>query len=208
MSDHIKVLAEMAGISTDAMRIIIAAKEQEKFICDLYGVKSLSELEQLKKAGEQAAALKWLGSRAAISGLYHSPAQLAEPAANERASDIGRPAKPPIEQPESAACCDLVVEPGQVPAARPQAETKPAESGKKANWHDDARAIADELHLRDLAAGAHCALAPMGDRVAKIMRERGIEGPQGPVSGATVKREALQGGKWKRPTTQTTTGGE
>ncbi len=115
--------------------------------------------------------------------------------------------KLPIAHSVAIACCDLVVEPGQVPAARPQAETKPAESGKKANWHDDARAIADELHLRDLAAGAHCALAPMGDRVAKIMRERGIEGPQGPVSGATVKREALQSGKWKRPTPQKTTGG-
>ena len=102
MSDHIKVLAEMFGMSVDVMRITIAAKEQEKSICDLFGVKSLSELEQLKKTAEQAAALKWLGSRAAISGLYHSPAQLAEPAANERASDIGRPAKPPEKR------CNLI----------------------------------------------------------------------------------------------------
>ena len=63
MSDHIKVLAEMFGISTDVMRIIIAAKEQEKFICDLYGVKSLSQLDELKKSDEQAAAINWLSAK-------------------------------------------------------------------------------------------------------------------------------------------------
>ena len=77
----------------------------------------------------------------------------------------------------------------------------------KANWHAHARAIADELHLIDARTGAHCSLNEMGDRVAEKMRKRGIEGPNGPVSGATVKRQALQGGRWVRPTPPKATGG-
>ena len=36
------------------------------------------------------------------------------------------------------------------------------------------------------------------DRVAGRLRERGINGPRGPLSGATIMREALQAGRWKR----------
>ena len=196
MSDHIKVLAEMAGISTDAMRIIIAAKEQEKFICDLYGVKSLSELEQLKKAGEQAAALKWLGSRAAISGLYHSPAQLAEPAANERASDIGRPAKPPIEQPESAARCDLVGEPGQVHGAKAKADNKSAELGWKARVQAEAAA----LWIRIRKSGGTPKVYNIKDDMARWCRANDVKTDDGVYpSAGYLRTHVLSSKHWTPP---------
>jgi len=38
----------------------------------------------------------------------------------------------------------------------------------------------------------------IAERVARRLRERGINGPRGPLSGGTILREALQGGRWKR----------
>lgn len=67
------------------------------------------------------------------------------------------------------------------------------------HWTEKARAIANELDMRDLHAGAYTSVTEMGDRVAAEMHMHGINGPRGPVSGATVKREALQGSKWIRP---------
>lgn len=66
------------------------------------------------------------------------------------------------------------------------------------DWREQARAIANELDAADRKAGAHDSLKGVAERVAEHMRKRGIIGPRGPVSGSTVLREALQGGKWKR----------
>lgn len=66
------------------------------------------------------------------------------------------------------------------------------------DWTVQARAFADEIDDSDAKAGAHDGLRGIADRVAKRLRERGINGPRGPLSGATILREALQGGRWKR----------
>ena len=66
------------------------------------------------------------------------------------------------------------------------------------DWRVQARAIADELDAIDANAKSFSSVTDIAGRVAKRMRERGIEGPRGPLSGGTVLREALQGGKWKR----------
>ena len=61
-----------------------------------------------------------------------------------------------------------------------------------------ARVIADELDAIDANAKSFSSVKDIADRVAKRLRERGIEGPRGPLSSGTVLREALQGGRWKR----------
>lgn len=66
------------------------------------------------------------------------------------------------------------------------------------DWRVQARAIADEIDDADAKAGAYDGLRGIADRVAKRLRERGIEGLRGPLSGGTILREALQGGRWKR----------
>ena len=66
------------------------------------------------------------------------------------------------------------------------------------DWRVQARAIADEIDDADAKAGAHDSLKNIADRVAGRLRERGINGPRGPLSGATIMREALQAGRWKR----------
>ena len=66
------------------------------------------------------------------------------------------------------------------------------------DWREQARTITDELDSADLKVGAYDSVTNIADRVAKRMRELGINGPRGPLSGRTVLREALQGGKWKR----------
>ena len=66
------------------------------------------------------------------------------------------------------------------------------------DWKVQARTIADELHAIDHKGGAHDSLTNIADRVAKCMRERGINGPRGPLAAGTILREALQGGRWKR----------
>lgn len=69
-----------------------------------------------------------------------------------------------------------------------------------ATWQAEARCVANQLHLKDKKAGAYSSLEDLADRIAKEFRTSGIEGPRGPLSGATILREALQGGRWKRPT--------
>lgn len=66
-------------------------------------------------------------------------------------------------------------------------------------WVPEAHRVADQLHLADNKAGAHSSLADIADRVAKDFRQRGIRGPKVPLAGGTILREALQGGKWRRP---------
>lgn len=71
---------------------------------------------------------------------------------------------------------------------------------KAMTWQDRARAIADELDKTDKACGAHDSLKSISERVAERMRALGEKGRglRGPLSAATILREALQGGKWKR----------
>ena len=66
------------------------------------------------------------------------------------------------------------------------------------DWKVQARAIADELDAIDANAVCFSSMTDIAGRVAKRLRERGIEGPRGPLSGGTILREALQGGRWKR----------
>lgn len=66
------------------------------------------------------------------------------------------------------------------------------------DWQGQCRAIADELHAKDVKAGAYSSTDDISHRVAEIAAERGIEGPQGRLSAANIKREALQGGRWIR----------
>ena len=66
-------------------------------------------------------------------------------------------------------------------------------------WQDEARRVADKLHHHDKANGAHSSIRDIADRVAQDLRGRGILGPRGPLRGNSIMREALQGGKWKRP---------
>lgn len=74
-------------------------------------------------------------------------------------------------------------------------------------WQDEARAIADELDTRDAQLCTHDSLTNLADRVAAEMRERNIKGPRGPVTGSTIRREALQGGLWARPRDREKPGG-
>ncbi|MEF8701526.1 MAG: hypothetical protein V5B33_19890 [Candidatus Accumulibacter sp. UW20] len=66
------------------------------------------------------------------------------------------------------------------------------------DWKVAARAIADEMHEKDIRAGAYDSITNIAERVAAVMRTKNIHGPRGPLRGNTIAREALQGGKWKR----------
>lgn len=67
-------------------------------------------------------------------------------------------------------------------------------------WKDQARAIADELHRRDMVAGAWSSNSDIANRVAKECVQRGVLGPRGRLTANNILREALQGWRWKRPT--------
>lgn len=69
----------------------------------------------------------------------------------------------------------------------------PPKHSETKSWQEQARQIANELDQRDASVGAHDSITSMAERVAIEMRNRGINGPRGPLSGATIKREALQG---------------
>lgn len=87
--------------------------------------------------------------------------------------------------------------PGGATSGTPQ---KAAPGVTPDDWKVCARAIADELHEKDIRAGAHDSISNIADRVALEMRSRKIHGTRGPLAGNTIAREALQGGKWKRKT--------
>lgn len=84
-------------------------------------------------------------------------------------------------------------EPDEVEGSRDEPEEK-----NPSSWQVQARAIADELDALDAACGAYDSVTNISDRVAAEMRRREIKGPRGWVSGATVRREALQGCRWRR----------
>ena len=99
---------------------------------------------------------------------------------------------------------DFDCEDGDAPAkAAPTEATELRQEGghqesTRDDWTVQARAIADELDASDAKASSYDSVTHIAERVAVSLRERGIEGPRGPVSGATVLRQALQGGRWKR----------
>lgn len=66
------------------------------------------------------------------------------------------------------------------------------------NEWDRAREIADEINAADVKACAYTSLTELAERVARVMRERGIHGKRGPLTGGNLLREALQGGRWIR----------
>jgi hypothetical protein len=75
-------------------------------------------------------------------------------------------------------------------------ETEQVKPNNSKHWHDIARGIADEIDKRDEAQGARDSLKGIGERVLVELIKRGIDGPR---TGATVKRDALQSKKWVRP---------
>lgn len=64
------------------------------------------------------------------------------------------------------------------------------------DWQTKCRVIADELHAKDIAAGAWSSVSDIADRIAPIAVERKIRGPQGQLTAGNILREALQGDKW------------
>jgi hypothetical protein len=80
--------------------------------------------------------------------------------------------------------------------------TAPPASGENEctahNWQNEARSIADEIDRTDAESNAYDSKTHIAERVAERMRDKKIHGPRGPLSGATILREALQAGKWKR----------
>lgn len=86
------------------------------------------------------------------------------------------------------------------------AETKPAPAKAGAgdtatdgdSWQTKCRAIADELHAKDLAAGAWSSVSDIANRVAPIAITQKIRGPQGQLTAGNILREALQGDRWHK----------
>lgn len=70
--------------------------------------------------------------------------------------------------------------------------------GQANDWKNDVRAIADELHAKDVRAGAYSSTDDISHRAAKLADDRGIKGPRGKLTAGNIKREALQGGRWIR----------
>ncbi|HEY4372475.1 MAG TPA: hypothetical protein VGN52_11175 [Burkholderiales bacterium] len=69
------------------------------------------------------------------------------------------------------------------------------------NWQEAMRAMADELHQRDLAAGEWCSLTEMARRLALEAARHNIHGARGELSEGNILRAALSGGQWQRPAT-------
>jgi hypothetical protein len=96
------------------------------------------------------------------------------------------------------AACGEARQPAASAALGAQEQTEPSGKSEPRDWQEVARAIADELDKKDAIAGAHDSVTNIADRVAAELRDRKTRGPRGPLSGATILREALQGRKWKR----------
>ena len=91
------------------------------------------------------------------------------------------------------------------PEVKPEAGGNEAQDegrdGNGGTWQDKAREIADELHRKDLKAGAWSSNRDISERVASEAFKRNIVGPTGKLTAGNVLREALQGKRWKRPST-------
>ncbi|HUX64785.1 hypothetical protein [Sulfuricella sp.] len=80
-------------------------------------------------------------------------------------------------------------------AEKVEAETDPSRNGD--HWTAQARVIAGECFNRDTANICRDSLDGYSNRVMEEMQKHGIVGPRGIIDNAnTVKREALQAGKW------------
>lgn len=74
------------------------------------------------------------------------------------------------------------------------------------DWTVQARAIADELDAIDATAKSHDSLTNIADRVEARMRERGVHGPRGPLTGKTILREGDVAREQPIPESQTDEG--
>lgn len=83
-----------------------------------------------------------------------------------------------------------------VPTPATGAEQKAEQGAQEKTWQEWARHIADEFFDRDTGNSVRDSLASYSDRTATEMRSREIKGPQGWLSGAYIKRNALQGARW------------
>lgn len=104
----------------------------------------------------------------------------------------------PAELRALAACADVREQPPGSTTLGTQKQAELSGSPESRGWQEVARTIADELDKKDAIAGAHDSVTSIADRIAAELRARGISGPRAPLSGNTILREALQGGKWKR----------
>ena len=104
-------------------------------------------------------------------------------------------ATPPATQP-----LDAAPEPQLFSADADQGEQEDrAQESSTGTWHDRVREVADELHRKDINAGAWSSNKDIAERVASEAIKRGIRGPTGQLTAGNILREALQGGRWKRP---------
>lgn len=107
----------------------------------------------------------------------------------------GAEAPPPATQP-----LDAAPEPQLFSADADQGEQEDrAQESSTGTWHDRVREVADELHRKDINAGAWSSNKDIAERVASEAIKRGIRGPTGQLTAGNILREALQGGRWKRP---------
>lgn len=88
---------------------------------------------------------------------------------------------------------------GPAPAPTAEASQPSANAEDDGGWLVQVREIADELDLRDAAAGAWSSNKDISERIAPIAIERGIKGPHGQLTASNILRMALQGGRWTRP---------
>ncbi|MBS0348955.1 MAG: hypothetical protein JSR69_21100 [Proteobacteria bacterium] len=91
-------------------------------------------------------------------------------------------------------------QPAEIEPEQAQHQGDDQQEGSVVLWQDQVREIADELHRKDLKAGAWSSIEDISERVAAEAIKRGILGSRGKLTAANIRREALQGGRWKRPT--------
>jgi hypothetical protein len=88
--------------------------------------------------------------------------------------------------------------------------SRPVESStlNEVSWKGEARKEADKIHFQAAALGYRLAKEEIAEKVADNLAARGIEGPGGPLTAGNILREAIQGGRWKRPKSPTGEVGE
>lgn len=87
------------------------------------------------------------------------------------------------------------------PTTEPKAEDPPEVSNdNKRPWQEIAREEATKACLLARRTGGwRLTKESAAEAVAKVFKERGIEGPRGELAASTIYREALQGDLWKIP---------
>jgi hypothetical protein len=85
------------------------------------------------------------------------------------------------------------------PSPVSQGGSGPQISGAR-TWLEEARSDADAVHLESNRLGYELSNAQIAEKVEASLAKRGIKGPYGgKLSAANILREALQGGRWRRP---------